>query len=157
MEIGKVDMGWFNYIGVIIFGLIMIPNIVYFIKHKDSFNNTNINKSIIILEQIARYGCIAFLIFNIPMTYYDFWLSNAKLIYIIVNCIFLSIYLLAWMIHWKSSIVRAAILSIMPSLIFIFCGVMIISIPLIVLSIIFSVIHIYISIKNAKKLNIVSN
>lgn len=65
-------MGWFNYIGIIIFVLIMIPNIFYSIRHKDAFNNTDINKYIIILEQIARYGCILFLIFNIPMTYFDY-------------------------------------------------------------------------------------
>ncbi len=37
----------------------MIPNIVYSINHKESFNNENINKGIVIIEQIARYGCIA--------------------------------------------------------------------------------------------------
>lgn len=87
-------MSWFNYIGVIIFVLIMIPNIVYSIYHKKSFNNENINKGIVIIEQIARYGCIAFLIFNIPMTYIGYWFSNAKLIYIIVSGVLIIIYLI---------------------------------------------------------------
>ncbi len=143
-------MGWFNYIGIIIFALLMLPNIIYSIKHKDEFNNTGINKTIVIIEQIARYGCIVFLIFNIPMTYFDYWFINAKWIYIIVNCIFIGVYLLSWMIHWKSRIFRAAILSITPSIIFLFSGVMILSIPLMIFSIIFSIFHIYISIRNAK-------
>ncbi len=142
-------MGWFNYIGIIIFVLIMIPNIIYSIKHKDAFENNDINKSIVIIEQIARYGCIAFLIFNIPMTYIGYWFSNASLNYIIVNSVFIGIYLLAWVIPWKSKIIRAAILSIIPALIFIFSGIMILSIPLIVFSFVFAVTHIYISLKNA--------
>ncbi len=143
-------MGWFNYIGIIIFILIMIPNIFYSIKHKDSFNNNNINKNIVIIEQMGRYGCILFLIFNVPMTYIGYWFSNASLIYIIVNFALICIYLLAWVFHWNSKIIRAAVLSITPALIFIFCGVMIISIPLIVFSYIFVVSHIYISLKNEK-------
>ncbi len=144
-------MDWFNYIGVIILVLIMIPNIVYSIKHKDSFNNKNINKCIIVIEQIARYGCIAFLIFNIPMTYLGYWFSNARLIYIIINSVLICFYLLSWIIPWKNKLVRAAILSIIPSLIFIFSGIMIISGPLIFFSFAFAMSHIYISLKNEKQ------
>lgn len=142
-------MGWFNYIGVIIFVLIMIPNIVYSFKHKDAFNNKEINIIFVIIEQIGRYGCVAFLIFNIPMTYFDYWFSNADLIYIIVNSVLIGIYLLAWVIPWENKIVRASILSITPALIFIFNGVMILSIPLLIFSFVFAVSHIYISLKNA--------
>lgn len=74
-----------------------------------------------------------------------------------MNSILISIYLLSWVIHWKSRIVRAAILSITPSLIFIFCGVMILSIPLIVFSVLFSLTHIYISLKNVIELKNISN
>lgn len=110
-----------------------------------------IKKSVIIIEQIARFGCILFLIFNIPMTYFNFWFRHARLIYIIVNCVFICIYLLSWVIYWKRKTTRAAFLSITPSFIFIFSGVMILSIPLIVFSILFAVSHVYISLKNAKE------
>ncbi len=143
-------MGWFNYIGMIIFILIMIPNIIYSMKHKDAFLNKNINKTTIILEQIGRYGCITFLIFNIPMTYFDYWFDYAKIVYIIINAVFIIIYLLSWVIPWKSKIVRAALLSITPSFIFLFSGIMILSIPLILFSLLFSISHIYISLRNAK-------
>ncbi len=144
-------MSWFNYIGVIMISVILIPNMLYSIKHKDSFANVGIKKSVIIIEQIARFGCILFLMFNIPMTYFNFWFPHARLIYIIVNCAFICIYLLSWMIHWKRKTTRAAFLSITPSFIFIFSGVMILSIPLIVFSILFAVSHVYISLKNAKE------
>lgn len=143
-------MSWFNYIGLFIFALIMIPNILYSLKHRDAFNNNNIRKSIVIVEQIGRYGCIAFLIFNIPMTYFDFWFNHAKLVYIIVNSVLISIYLFSWMVPWKSKKIRAAFLSITPSVIFLFSGVMILSIPLIFFSSLFAISHVYISLKNAK-------
>lgn len=127
----------------------MIPNIIYSIRHKEAFENNEIHKCIVILEQIARYGCIALIIFNIPMTYTGYWFSNASMVYMIVNGVFISFYLLAWVIPWKSKIVRAAILSFLPAFIFIFSGIMILSIPLIVFSVIFAVTHIYISIKNS--------
>ncbi len=142
-------MNWFNYIGIIIFILIIFPNILYSIKHKKAFNNANINKIIVIIEQIGRYGCIAFLILNVPMTYFGYWFSNARIVYIIVNSTLIFIYLLSWIIHWKNKIIRASFLSITPSLIFIFSGVMILSIPLIIFSVLFAISHTYISLKNS--------
>ncbi len=140
--------------GIIIFLLIMIPNILYAIKHKESFSNNFVNKKREIIEQIARYGCIIFLIFNIPMTYTNYWFNNAKLIYIIVNSILVFIYLLAWIINWKCKTIRACFLSITPSLIFIFSGVMILSIPLITFALIFAGAHVYISLKNCTSIEV---
>lgn len=31
-------MGWFNYYGLAVMAIIMIPNIIYAVKHKDSAN-----------------------------------------------------------------------------------------------------------------------
>ena len=74
------------------------------------------------------------------------------MVYIIVNSILLVFYLLFFIIFWnKKGIVKALLLSIIPSVMFIFSGVMIGSIPLFVCAIIFAACHIYISIKNGIK------
>lgn len=71
-------------------------------------------------------------------------------VYIIVNAILTIAYCITWIVTWKrSGIVKTLLLSIIPSLIFIFSGIMIASIPLIIFSVIFAVAHILISVKNA--------
>lgn len=93
-------MEWFNYIGFVIIVLIMIPNIIVSIKYPDSFIN-KINKKILIFEQIGRYGCMFFMIFNIPCTYFNFWFDDALIIYIIIDAVLLLIYELTWLFIWK--------------------------------------------------------
>lgn len=142
-------MGWFNYYGLIIMAIIMIPNIVYAIKNKnDSCNNYN-NKIVIVAEQIGRYGCFVLMIFNIPYTYFDFWFNNALVVYLSINGLFCLAYLIFWIICWnKQGKLKALSLSIIPSCIFLFSGIVLANIPLIVFAIIFAINHILISCKN---------
>ena len=99
------------------------------------------------MENIGRYGSFLTLIFNIPYTWFGFFVSNGVTIYYVVNGILLFIYLITWVIMWKSdNLARALILSIVPSLIFLFSGVMIRSVLLMIFSLIFSIFHIRISV-----------
>ena len=77
-------MSWFNYIGLIVISVIMIPNIIYAIKNKGGFPNSCGNKAAELFEQIGRYGCIAFTVFNIPFTCFGFWfdICNRKLCFV---------------------------------------------------------------------------
>ncbi len=65
-------MSWFNYYGLIAVAIILIPNLIIAIVDKGSFANRYNNKSIIALEQIGRYGCMLFMVFNVPYTYFNF-------------------------------------------------------------------------------------
>jgi len=144
-------MDWFNYYGFVIMVVIMIPNIIYAIKHKNQVAVYD-NKAAIVFEQIGRYGSFIFMIFNIPYTYIGFWFSFGKIFYITLNAILLLGYCLSWIVLWnKNGIVKALLLSIIPSLVFILSSILIASIPLFVFAVIFSITHILISIKNAKK------
>ena len=143
-------MGWFNYFGLAIMAIIMIPNIVYAVKHKSGGENAYCNKAAVILEQIGRYGCFAFMIFNIPYTYFNFWFDHALTVYLAVNGALCLAYLLVWVICWnKQGKLKALALSILPTAIFSFSGIMLASIPLIVFAIVFGACHILISYKNA--------
>lgn len=143
-------MSWFNYYGLIFMAVIMIPNIIFAVKNKDGYPNTYKNKVVQTFEQIGRYGCFALIILNIPYTWIGFYFSFAEIVYIAVNSLFLFAYCAVWVILWKKSgIVKALLLSILPSLVFLFSGIMIASIPLTVFAVIFAVTHILISVKNA--------
>ena len=143
-------MNWFNYYGLIFIAIVMIPNIVFAIKNKNGYQNTYQNKVAQILEQISRYACMVLMIFNIPYTWIGFYFSFAEIVYIVVNSVFVLAYCVIWIALWKKSgIVKALMLSIIPSLIFLFSGIVIVSIPLMLFAVIFATTHILISVKNA--------
>jgi len=129
----------------------MIPNTIDAKLHPEHFENHFDNKKLEILEQIGRIGTFLLMVINIPRLYQGFWLENGKVLYIIVNAILLVIYLLGWiLLKDRYPVFRAYLLSITPSCIFLFSGIMLMNYPLIVMSILFAICHIVISVKNAK-------
>lgn len=145
-------MGWFNYYGLIVMAIIMIPNIVYAVKRKGDDAEPYSNKIVTTLEQIGRYGCMLLMVFNIPFTYIGFYFSFGEIVYCIGNAALLVAYILSWIVLFKhDGIVKALLLSILPSLIFLFSGAMIASVPLSVFAVVFSVSHVLISVKNARR------
>lgn len=145
-------MSWFNYYGLAIMAIIMLPNIVYAAKHKNYGKVNEINKLVVIAEQLGRYGCFIFMIFNIPYTYFNFWFDYALIVYLSVNSLICLAYLIFWVICWnRSDKLKALSLSISPSIIFLFSGIVLANIPLIVFAILFAINHIYISCKNEYK------
>lgn len=142
-------MGWFNYYGLAVMAIVMIPNIIYAVKHKNG-ENAYRNKAVEITEQIGRYGCFALMIFNIPYTYFDFWFDYAIIVYLAVIGGLCLAYLIFWVIcRNRNDKLKALSLSIIPSCIFLFGGIMLASIPLIFFSVLFGVCHIYIICKNS--------
>lgn len=144
-------MNWFNLYGLIIIANIMLPNIMYAGVNKQNKSNCYKNKFVILLEQVGRYGCMFFMIFNIPFTYFNFWFNYAFYVYVGVNGAFCFAYIILWVICWnKNNLLKALSLSIIPSVMFLFSGVMLLNIPLIVFSVVFAYSHILISYKNEK-------
>ncbi|MDE6361484.1 MAG: hypothetical protein K2L53_00735 [Clostridia bacterium] len=147
-------MNWFNYYGLAIMAIIMLPNIIYAVKHKNDVVTAYTNKKVTIAEQIGRYGCFALMIFNIPYTYFNFWFDQALAVYLSINGVLCLAYLIFWAVCWKQNgVLKALSLSIIPSCIFLFSGIVLAYIPLIVFSILFATCHIYISYKNATTKN----
>lgn len=144
-------MNWFNYYGLAIMVIIMIPNILYAVKHKNDNADSYKNKTVYAIEQVCRYGCFALMIFNIPFTWIGFWFSFGEIVYLTVNAVLLVAYLLSWIILRKQNgTLKALLLSVIPSAIFIFSGIMIVSVPLLAFSVGFCITHVLISVKNAK-------
>lgn len=143
-------MDLFNYYGLVIMTVIMIPNIVYAVKHKDNGCGAYDNKAVIVAEQIGRYGCFVFMIFNIPHTYFNFWFDNALAVYLSVNGALCAAYIVFWIVcRNRNDKLKALSLSVIPSCVFIFCGIVIANIPLVGFAVVFAISHIFISCKNA--------
>ena len=143
-------MEYVNLYGLVFIIIIMIPNIIFAIKCKNGFTNKFHNKIIEILEQIGRFGCFIFMIVNVPYTSFGFKSDEAFALYLIIDSILVFLYCLIWLICFKkNSIFRSLALSIIPSILFIFSGIISNYILLIVFSLIFAPTHILISYKNA--------
>lgn len=144
-------MNLFNFYGLIFVIIIMIPNVIFAVKYKDGFVNKWHNKYVEVAEQIGRFGCFLFMVINIPLTYYGYISNKYFILYIMVNSILTVLYCLIWLFYFKkSSIFRALSLSVIPSIMFLFSGIVSRYILLIVTAIIFIPTHILISYKNAK-------
>ena len=98
----------------------MIPNIIFAFKCKDGFVNKWENKYVDVMEQVGRFGCFGFMIINIPGTWFGWWSDEALA------------------------------LSIIPSFLFLFSGIMSRSVLLIIAAVLFAPSHIVISYRNAK-------
>ena len=145
------NMEWFNVFGLIFIAVIMIPNVVFAIKCKDGFDNKWNNRYVEVTEQVGRLGCFGFMIINIPGTWFGWWSDEAFALYLIVDTILVMLYCAIWTICFKkNSVFRALALSIIPSMLFLFSGIMSRSVLLIIASVLFAPSHIVISYKNVK-------
>ena len=148
---GENMMEWINIFGAVFIAVIMVPNIIFTLKYKDGFENKWNNKGVEVVEQIGRFGCFGFMVVNIPGTWFGWWSDEAFAIYLIANVVLIILYCVIWIICFKNNtIFKALTLSIIPSVIFIFSGIMSRSVLLIVASLLFAPAHILISYKNAK-------
>lgn len=146
---GVIIIEWFNVYGLFFIIVIMVPNIIYAIKCKEGFENKWSNKVVEIFEQIGRYGCFGFMIFNIPNTGFGFSSNEAFALYLIINACLVFAYCVIWAICFKkNNLFKAISLSVIPSVVFLFSGIISHSIPLLVMAIIFAPCHILISCKN---------
>ena len=146
-------MEWFNPFGLVFITIIMIPNIVFAIRCKDGFTNNYRNKTVELVEQIGRFGCFGFMIFNVPGTWFG-WASNESFaLCLILDALLVALYCILWIVCWKKNgVFKALALSILPSAVFLISGITSRSILLILAALLFAPSHILISYQNAKNI-----
>ena len=146
-------MEWFNPFGLVFIVIIMIPNIVFAVLCKDGFENTYKNKAVETMEQVGRIGCFGFMIINVPGTWFGWWSDEVFAMYLIVNAVLIALYCILWIIcRKKNGVFRALALSVIPSVVFMFSGIMSRSILLTLAALLFAPAHIFISYQNAKNI-----
>ena len=131
----------------------MIPNVVFAIRCKDGFANNYRNKTVELVEQIGRFGCFGFMIFNVPGTWFG-WASNESFaLCLILDALLVALYCILWIVCWKKNgVFKALALSILPSAVFLISGITSRSILLILAALLFAPSHILISYQNAKNI-----
>lgn len=141
-----MEFGWINVFGTLIVVIMLIPNIIYAIKNKNIENEYS-NKLVIILEQVGRY--ISMILTILPIGISGFKNVGYMLVYLIVNIILLLLYLIIWLFYFKSkTFLKSMFLAIIPTMIFLICGITLNHYGLILSSIIFGFAHILITYKN---------
>ena len=144
-------MEYVNIFGIAFMAIIMIPNIIFAVRNKEEFNNKWKSRFAEITEQIGRLGCFAFMIINIPGTWFGWWSEEGFALYLIGDSLLVIAYCVIWCICFnKNSLFRALSLSIIPSVLFMFSGIMSRSVLLVISSLLFAPSHIMISYKNAR-------
>ncbi len=145
-------MEWLNLFGLVFTAVLMIPNIVFALRHKGEFVHTRGNKAAETVEQIGRFGCIAFMIVNIPGTWFGCWSDEVFAVYLMADAALALVYCAAWVaLRKKRNVFRALVLSALPAALFLLSGVLMRSVPLIVSALLFAPAHILISYTNAEK------
>lgn len=146
-----LKMEWCNVFGLIFMAVILIPNILFAVKCKDGFENKWKNRTVETVEQIGRFGCFGFMIFNIPGTWFGWWSDEAFAVWLVVDALLVGLYCLVWIVCFrKTGLFRALALSILPSVLFLFSGIMTRSVLLTISALLFAPAHIAISWQNAK-------
>lgn len=145
-----MEFGWINLFGALLVVVMLIPNIVFAVKHTEQENQC---KSLIInlIEQVGRYACMLLMWF--PLLVWEFCFSNVfeMLCYIIISLTLIFSYLIVWVFYFKNqSLSLALALAIIPTALFFICGLLLKHWLLVIFAILFGVGHIYITYKNNK-------
>lgn len=148
--VGELNAGWLNVFGLIIVVLLLIPNIIYSIKFR-GVENCCSNKLMNLIEQIGRYASMFFMIFNIGILEFGFASTQMFIAYILGNIILMVAYWIVWILYFiKQSCSKSMVLAVMPTLIFLLCGVTLRDWLLVISSVIFGMGHVYVTYQNAK-------
>jgi len=165
---------WFNWFNLIILVLMLLPNLVYAWKcggEADACGNKWIN----LFEQMGRYGTMFFMVVCIGESDFGFRSVYAFLCYWFGCSALLLAYWVAWAAYFRVSGVRlfarreaAAVfaagerqvkratalkwaLVILPSCLFLLCGITLMYIPLIIFAVCFAVGHVCVTWVGLKK------
>lgn len=181
---GRVDAGnpgtggfefvwnWINVFGIIVIVLLLLPNIVYAIKHRDEKNLCE-NRLMNILEQVGRYGSMLFMVICLKNGGYGFSALATFLIYGVGNLLLIISYWIVWGVYFhetrpivtgeadgstsafivgkrknrRTGTLKMA-LAVLPACLFLLDGITLGYIPLLISAILFAVGHIYITYQN---------
>jgi len=91
------------------------------------------------------------MVFKIPLLEYGFWFDNAGIFYMVLTGALALLYCFVWILYFRqSTTVRAMALAILPTIIFLFSGILLSQVLLIVTALLFGIGHITITYNNNK-------
>ena len=143
-----MKFGWINMFGAGIVILLLIPNIVYAVKHRDEKNLCD-NKWMNLMEQIGRYACIILMWLPLIVRAFGFAGVTDMLLYLAGNGTLLVAYWIVFAGYMKEkSAKRALVLAVLPSCVFLLSGLTLHHWLLVGFSLLFAAGHIYVTKQN---------
>ena len=143
-----MKFGWINVFGAVFVLLLIIPNIIYALKNKN-IKNLCENKVMNISEQIGRYACIIFMWFPLLICKFYFKSVLEMVLYFLINGLILIAYWVAFAFYLRAKNAFLAItLAVLPTILFLFNGLILRHWLLVASAILFGIAHIYVTSKN---------
>lgn len=143
-----LEFGWINLFGAVIVTVMLIPNIVYALRTKDSVNKCK-SRIMNLTEQIGRYGCMTLM--WLPLLVWKFGFLNVEemLVYVVGNLGLTVAYIIIWIPYFKRKTLGKAIaLAVIPTCIFLLSGLLLRHWLLVLATLLFGMGHIYITYQN---------
>ena len=139
---------WINFFGLVMIILVLIPNIIYAFQFRNVKNQCN-NKWMNIIEQIGRYGCIFLMVFNIGIAEFGFRSAEMFLVYIIGSVLLIITYWVIWLLFFiRQSNWKRMALAVIPTVLFLLCGITLGHLLLVIFAILFGIGHTYVTKMN---------
>ena len=143
-----MSFGWINVFEAIIVVLMLVPNVVYALKNRGEENRCT-NRWMNLLEQIGRYGCIAFMWFPLLVGKFSFRSVPEMTLYLGGNGALLAVYWFVYARYLRERTRRRALtLAVVPACIFLMSGLLLRHWLLVVFALFFAVGHIYVTTQN---------
>ena len=142
-----MEFGWINVFGAVIIVIMMIPNIIFAVKNKDMTNKCD-NRLMNVIEQIGRYACIVLMWLPLLIWKFGFQSVFEMFAYIGGSGVLLAAYLVIWVFYFKKPLMNTAVaLAVIPTIIFLLCGILLRHWLLVAAALLFGVGHIYVTVK----------
>ena len=139
----NMEFNWINLLNGIVVGLLLIPNIIFAIKHKNQMYAPS-NKILNIMEQIGRYACIILMVLPLFVREFGFSPLEWMFVYVLGDTALLILYYVFWLRYRKKQTMGNALaLAVIPTLIFIVSAVSVRHWVLLIMAVLFGVSHIY--------------
>ncbi len=143
-----MEFGWINLFGFCVIAIMMVPNLIYAVKHSGKENKCA-NKAILLIEQTGRYASMALMFFPVGVWKFVFSSVAMLLVYIFANGILLLSYIVVWVFYFKRhTLGKALALAIIPAGIFLISGMCLYHWLLVSAAILFAIGHIPVTYQN---------
>ena len=140
-----------SLLGALVVGLMLLPNMVYALKHKGIRNKCQ-KKWMNLLEQVGRYSCIALMVLPIGKGEFGFSSVSDFLFYMAANAVLLITYWAGWFQYAKYPDREHALpLVLVPSCTFLFSGMALNHWLLMGAAVVFAVGHLLVTLENHKE------
>ncbi len=137
---------YINIYGLAVVVLLLLPNIFW--KLGGGSGDSGGSRALGVAEQVGRYGCMFFMLANWPVQ--SAWSSNESFAFwLIAAAALVAAYWLCWLLRprWRAA---TPLLAIVPSVLFVFCGVMMNNLPLVLCALFFAGAHITLTIRGSR-------